>query len=324
MKISKILSLLALATLASLIMISCSEDDDTVDPTTEKPAAPKNLRATSIDDSKVRLTWDASTDEDNTLFQSYSLMIESSDASESFASVNINKENKPYTVDGLTEGNIYTFKLISKYSDGEVSEDTAMVKWSPATRFMQNPYDAPIKVYSTDSDFGSGLDLFDFGLKGATSLTIGNSKDWDLGLYTSDGTITFGSAIELPYSFGNNTPAVTNISSNMFLVNVPANPDYTKYSPLNDVFDSEALDSKGTFSSQTIDLSKSDLIGKNLVIVVRKFEPGFTDYNYAKVAVLWNKADNSFLWSEGSETFLWVHVSYQQVPDVPYASVEKK
>lgn len=320
MKFTKITALLLAMLMAGLFMTSCEEEDDPVNPVVETPDPATNFRALSFDATTIHLNWDASPSETNALFNGYTLSITSSDANETFSDVTIPSGTAtPFPVAGLVEGNIYTFELVTEYSNGE-SSTAATVVWSPATRLETDPFDGPIRLFSSDSQFGSGLDLWDAGQDGALSKTVSNGGDWDLGFYTQGGVVIFGSASELQYNF-TEQPDETHISSEISGIMAPASPP-AGYSPLNAIFNNGSLADKGTYAARTIDLTESQYQGNDLVFYVRKFEPGQTDYNYARVALLWSAADNSFVWTDGGESFLTVHVSYQKVADVPYAGVK--
>ncbi|MCK5741220.1 MAG: IPT/TIG domain-containing protein, partial [Chlorobi bacterium] len=169
----------------------------------------------------------------------------------------------PYTVTDLTEGVVYLFQVTANYTGGENYAAPADLNWSPATRFVDNVNGETIVIYETASSFGSGLDLFDNDGEAPKSLKVASISSWNLGLYTKDGSITFGSASELNY-----TGALT--AQNLEI----SNSYYDNVENLNDIFASEALDN-GTFAPMTLDLSSADFADKkNLVFIVRTQEPG--------------------------------------------------
>jgi len=57
---------------------------------------------------------------------------------------------------------------------------------------------------------------------------------------------------------------------------------------------------------------------QNLIVYVRKYQPGNTRYNYAKILIKRNPL-GGFLWGTGKNEHIIVQVSYQRVDNVPYA-----
>jgi len=285
------------------VMFAITACDDTNNPVnpTDKPVAPKNLQATSKSNTSVLLRWTPSTSESNSNFDKYVLTV--SGGSYPIQPFNINKGVSSVGVTNLIEGTIYTFSIVAKFTDGTTSEDTAKVQWSPATRFTRNQNDAPIWIYETASDYGSGLVIFDPVGDGPKSAKVSNGGVWNLGLDTRDGNLILASAGLIDYNY-NIQPGVTEI----------ANDIYTADS-LDDVFDSQALDSKG-FAERSIDLTK---FSSSIVIVVRFKQAGKSDYNYAKVLVKNNSG--TFLQDESPNRYVEFEISYQKVTGVPYAKV---
>jgi len=306
MTLNKMISLLIALTMSAMIFTACTEDDP-VDPIDKyTPKAPSNLKATSLDAESVLLRWDHSSDVAEAEFAGYKLDISPG----TFATMNIAKNQPlPYKVEGLQEGTVYEFTLVAYSTEGEQST-SIKVSWAPASRFTQTVNNEAIRVYETASDFGSGLDLFFEGgggnPDGPRTLTIASSADWDLGLRTVGTDVIFGSATKLGYTYGNN-PQVAQVADKYWVA-----------STLNDVFDSEALDQGATFQELAINLVDLD-VNNNAVFVVRKYEPGQTRYNYAKV--LLKRVGNSFLQGSSPNRYIELEISYQSTPDVPYAKV---
>ncbi|MDA3842824.1 MAG: IPT/TIG domain-containing protein [Candidatus Kapabacteria bacterium] len=212
----------------------------------------------------------------------------------------------PYTVTDLTEGVVYMFQVVANYTGGENYAAPAELNWSPATRFVENINEAPIRIYETASGYGSGLDIFDNTGGAPKSLTVGSIVDWNMGLYTTGGTF-FGSASELSYT-GASTAQGVEISDVY----------YDNVENLNDVFASEALNN-GTFAVRVFNLSDEMFTGKkNILFIVRTQEPGQSGkYNYAKVMVVLGNA--GFLQGTAPNRYLEFIVSYQKTAGVPYA-----
>jgi len=288
--------------IAVMFAITACEDNNNnpVNPT-DKPAAPTNLQATSKSNTSVLLRWTPSTSESNSNFDKYVLTV--SGGVYPIQPFNINKGVSSVEVSNLIEGTIYTFAIVAKFTDGTVSDDTAKVQWSPATRFTRNQNEEPIRIYETASDFGSGLVIFDPVGDGPKSAKVSNGGVWNLGLDTRNGKLILASARLIDYNY-NIQPGVTEIANDIYTVE-----------SLDDVFDSQALSSKG-FAERSIDLTQ---FSSSFVIIVRFKQAGKTDYNYAKVLVKYK--NGSFLQGTSPNRYVEFEISYQKVAGVPYAKV---
>jgi hypothetical protein len=308
MKFIKLFSLVVLSVSMVFILNSCTE---TTTPTTNpqpKPSPVTNLMATSINDSTVKIKFDLSPSQTDPLFKDYLLSYYETLASTPLTVI-LNSGTNSYTVSGLTEGKIYYFDVIARYTNDSVSTN-AVIQWSPASRFEKNDADEIIKVYETESQFGSGLQLFNPAISKASVSKKENSANWDLALYTKNDSIIFGSATALNYVYAN-TPKATQLCD-----------EFAEATSLDDLFDSKSLIS-GTrataYSEQAFSLSGVNPT-KNLIFFVRKINDS-GKYNYAKVMI--SKNPNGFGYLQGNPTdrFLEIQISYQKTADVPYAKV---
>ncbi len=309
MKTTKYSAFLISALMFAFFAISCDSTTDP-DPVEEKPNAPTNLMALSVNESTIHLKYDISTSETNSLFQDY-LLTYNEVGSTSTKTMAVARGVNPIIVPELNEGKIYEFKLIARYTNGEVSSGAATVKWSPAARFEKSVFDpdAPIRVYETASNFGSGLQIYNSSQNGPMSRTIANSGDWDLGIRTDGMVVNFGSATKLNYNYST-TPQPTFMFTEYYLA-----------SSLNAVFDSKAMDEgdrNTKYVEVTIDLATISGT-QNAIFYVRKYQPGQPLYNYAKIMLVRNPISGGFLHGNSPNRHIIVHVSYQRVADVPYA-----
>lgn len=263
------------------------------------PEPPKNLRATSISSTSIKIKWDLSVSESEIGFQGYTIEISPG----TFVPINTPKGQDTYTIEGLTEGNIYTINLFSKFGEVE-SKTSATVLWSPATRFIVTGNDAPIRLYETDSDFGSGLDLYESVSMAPKILKVASGIDWNMALDTrTSGQVIVASPTMVDYNYGS-TPGVTQISDNYFEAN-----------SLDDVFDSQALNT-GTFAERSIDLESLNTT-TGVVLVLRTKEGANTEFTYAKVLI--KKTGGNWLQGETGNRYIECVVSYQMTAGVPYA-----
>lgn len=307
---NKLFVLLAIFAVVLFSFTACEENVVDPDPTTQpKPSPASNLMATSIDATTIHLKYDISPSETNSLFKDYELSWKEDGPSAGDSKV-VLKGTSPIEVTGLTEGKIYLFTLVARYTNDSVSTPIT-VNWSPASRFVKNNNEDVIKVYETASSFGSGLQMF-YEAEGAPRVrTVANGGDWDLGIRTTDNKIVIGSATKLTYNFpSGNTPQPTMLFK-----------DFYKAGSLDEVFDSRAMNDgtrNNEYSELTFDIT-NETDTNNVIFYVRKYQPGSTRYNYAKVMAKRSAQGGSFLQGSSPNRYIEFEISYQKTPDVPYA-----
>jgi len=294
-----------LAALVAVMFAFNACEEDTVGPgDDETPSAPINLMALSADASTVHLKWSAPGDLDATMFDSYTVTYYPEGTGSTDApTMDATEADMPFPVTGLDSNLVYTFDVVTNYTNGETST-VASINWSPAMRF--DMVDAQtIKVYAHTSSFGSGLKLYDDLFEEPELMTVADIAMWNLGLDTKvDGTAYFGSASILDY-----TGAVTAaMSAEVSSVLYPADG-------LNDRFESESLD-MNTFTQRVEDLATASSGTKAGVVMYARVPNGDT-YNYAKLFV--KSVNGSFVQGTGDDQFVEVTISYQANAGFPYA-----
>lgn len=295
----------------SVILVGCEEE------TTEEPvlpAAPTNLQATSVDESTVNIRFDISADHSAEGFVGYELDV----IDEAGNSVLSNSQISNYTTGGvitvqnLSEGKIYDFKVTAVNADGE--SEAISVKWSPAYRLNNTINNVEIRVYGSASQFGSGLKVYsedEFGDKGPEILTVASKAMWNLAFDDTNDMFRFGSADQV--SIGANSDNPTN----------PAELSSKLYdaAALNDVFDSEAL-SQATFTPNLVNLGAATYNDFNGIVLVFRIMNDDNTYNYGKILIKKDATDGNFVFNEGtSDQYLDCVISYQRTADVPYAKI---
>lgn len=273
------------------------------------PVPPTALKATSINDSTVHVTWTPSEDEGKGIFAGYELVVSNTTSSPVVdKTYQVAKDAIPYEITGLTEGDIYSFAIKAKYNadaKNAMSTQAATITWSPATRFEETVNAVPIRIYGSESQFASGLKLFDALENGPNTYMSSSRGDWQFCLYTRDGVVEFGAARASKYSFAAETQ-----NSQV------ADTDYFANS-LNEVFLGQALNSLN-FSNKVINLNDAKYANqdKGVVLVVRTIN-NVGDNNYAKILI--KKVDGKFLQGSGNDVYLECVISYQKVAGIPYA-----
>ncbi len=299
----KSMLLLSSFLLAILIFTACDNTTDTTEPN-PTVAGPDSLKATSLNETTVRLRWKLSPDESKTYFKDYVLYISPG----AFAPRVISKGTNTIDISGLSDGTIYTFELRARNTDDKESVGSAKIQWSPAFRFSKNINDEPIRVYETASQFGSGLQLYDPTSGKPRTLKVASGEFWNLGVYTK-GESSLYSANYISdnnlYNFPTQPSYTTEISEDIFLTNT-----------LDNVFDSQALNARNFSKNYYIDLADPDY--KNgVVIIVRTKAPGATDWNYAKVLI--KPGTSGLLQGTPDNRYIECEISYQKKTGVPYA-----
>ena len=294
MKIFRLFSLLAFLTLSTLIFTAC-EEDDPVSADKPLPAAPTNLRATSLSSTEVQLKWDRSASHDSSWFAGYELTITGGSP---MTPIKIGKVDN-YKVTGLQEGVIYTFTLKSVNTDNKTSTGSTSVIWSPASRFV----DSDIRMYVFESTNGSGLTLYGANNK-PQNLKATERAQWHLGLDNrTTGALWFGSAKLI--DIGTATPTDK----------VEIADRYWETNSLDNVLEKAALNTYN-FAERRVNLLRLDE-GTGLVFLVRVMRQGQTNWNYAKVLV--ERGSGGFLQGTGNDRYIQMKISYQKTVGVPYA-----
>lgn len=289
---------------AFLMFTACEETTDTTEPTPQV-AGPDSMKATSINETTVRLRWKLSPDESKTYFKDYVLYISPG----AFAPKIIPKGTNTFDVTGLSDGTVYTFELRARNTEDKESVGSAKIQWSPAFRFTKNINDEAIRVYETASQFGSGLQLYDPSSGKPRTLKVASGEFWNLGLYTKSGEVSLYTANYIAnqklYNFPTNPSYITEISEDLFLTNT-----------LDNVFDSQALNARNFSQNYYLDLTDADF-RNGVVIIVRTKAPGQTDWNYAKVLIKPGPA--GLLQGTPDNRYIECEISYQKKVGVPYA-----
>ncbi len=290
-------------TLAGMVIIAlgivgCNENNNPVNPPVT-PNAPTGLMATSRNSTTVGLKWAAPAT--GAVPTSYTV-------SYTMGSMPMTQDVSTGTsvdITGLTEGTMYSFTV--KANNGtasSVASDTVM--WAPAKRLT-----GTYKLYSSKSSTnGSGLS---FSL--ASVLKIDQGDKWDICFDDKDGKSLVGSPgvsgyVDNNYSFPNGKSAKI----------VAIGRDYLGVNTLDDVYDVQALNvaPSAGFQENLKDLSTVPDQTKGYGFVVRS-KVDAQNVNFAKVLV--KSSGTGFVQGTGNDKYIEVEVSYQTLPNVPYALV---
>lgn len=293
MNIFRFLSGISAACLLALAVVAC--DPTGPGTTVTVPGAVTNLQATSTDSTTVRLRWTAPTDSTASSVTGYRITVLSA-TGDVVGTVNATSTLNDIT--GLVAGRVYTFRIQSKTKD-TVSTGTE-IKWSPAVR-IRTANNAAIRIYETNSSFGSGL-AFQGGT--ARNLTIASAAQWDIGLDTAP--LTAGGPASLDIGSPNQT-GYTAFASNGGRKTIVSAMPYNNIDSLNQIFDTQL----SVGNAET--LINFNNANRGFVFGCRTQEG-----NYAKVFVKAN-AQGVLLQGTSPNRYVEVEISYQPVANVPYA-----
>lgn len=260
------------------------------------PAGPSDAMATSKSSTSIIVKWTPSTDANVVKHMVY--IYQGSNLLNAYPTAD--KTTDRMTITGLTEGTVYTFTIKAVNSANLTSTDNVSVNWSPASRFYD---DQVIKMYETDSDNPSGIELFDPTSNGPAVRSVTDRSKVNIAINTKGGGLLLqcGSAIDV----GSGTAPVTEMYEDFYYLQ----------SSLDEIFESVALNSF-KYSAASVNLLSNN-INQYAGFIVRTKEPGQTDYNYAKL--FFKKVGGSFLQGTAPNRYVECVISYQKVTGVPYA-----
>ncbi|MBI4811450.1 MAG: fibronectin type III domain-containing protein [Ignavibacteriales bacterium] len=299
-----IFSISILSIIGCLMLLGCEDNSTGAEKTAL--ASVTNLKAYSVSETSVGLTWISSTSENVSEFGGYAITVKkpNGDVQLTFS---VDKEDTSFTILTLTEGVIYTFEIVTTAIEGATSyknSSTVSVKWSPARRLNADDLGVDIKVYETSSlsSFGSGLILYHPTTHTPKVVSIGNpgADSSYIDLYLKTNTATEGSVILQSASLFRSSWKLTRFSSVYRSVNSLDNaqiapPDTSTYSLTSIQFDSTT-----TVSTSRIYYFKGD------------------NGNYGRILV--QRASNgTLIWGTTPEQYLNLKVSYQTVAYNPYS-----
>jgi len=307
MKPQKFYSLLATLIISLFVFTACEDTGtDPVDPAnTPIPTKVTNLMAGCADASTIVVTWDAHNQKDSTWFKDFKLTVLKEGATEPEV-FEVEKTATQFDFKKAEEGVVYTFTIAGR-NQGDTLGSAATIRWATAGQYDKTMNNSNIIVYVSESDKGSGLQMYNEAGEGPKVITVANQKDWNLGLYTTNNTLKFGSASALGYSSVKD-PADAEITG-LFDVDTDILGSIVFGKPFDDA-------SEYTFSKKTIDL-QNDPIAVNATKGVCLIARTLDKKHYAKIVIL--KKDGNFLQGSDKNKGVQLYISYQHKENTPYA-----
>lgn len=285
-------------TAATLFLVAC--DDSPTDPEPTAPDAPTAIMATSKSETAISVKWTAATTGQTAT--GYILTI-AEDGGANAQDLTISSASTTNVdVTSLTEGKVYQM-YVRAVNDTAKSSPSATIKWAPAKRYTAN-----LRIYETDSDQGSGIEL-----PGTAGLTISEGGRWDICLDTRDGSYDIASPTLASYTSDEVNPKFPNGD----LARVTGiGKLWQKVTSLDEVYEAIALNDaqNGTIEPKLLNFNPADTKGESFAFVV-KTAAG----NFAKIFV--KSTGGRLLQGTAPNRYLDLEVSYQSGAGIPYAIV---
>lgn len=304
MNLKKLSSILAVLLLSFFVFTSCDDTNNPLIPDENLPTKITGLAAGCVNETTIFLMWDEHINNSEPWFKDLLLTVKAEGADSATEYV-LPKNATEFSFNTATEGVVYTFTIVGRNTDDEYSKaNIATIQWGTAAQFKKNDNDADIKVYGSNSDFGSGLELYNAAGEAPKVWRVVSQENWNLGLTTTGSKVLFGSASALGY-VNVKTPADAEITD-LFDVDIDVLG--------NVVFE----DSPATFSysKKTIDLLNNE-IAKKATKGVCFFARTLDKKHYAKIIIL--KKGGKFLQGSGDDQYVQLYISYQRESNVPFA-----
>ncbi len=286
MKYLKSNLLAVILVISAMIFAGCESTNDPVEPDVKDVNAPTNLMANAKNDSTIVIKFTATTSKDSSFFKDYVLYINPGNEKKV-----IEKSSNMITITGLQSGTLYTFEVAARNTKDKESAKVS-VSWATATRFTG------IKLYESNSDYASGLELFNTETQKPETYRIANSDKWDLALDTKGASFDIGSPSKLSYEITNPRPTLLLIKDN-----------WKGLDSLDAIFDTEMLNpteqQRVTFTDVT----------KGFAFAVKT-----QDGHFAKVFV--KAVGGVILQGAADNRYIEVDISYQKTANLPYAKIK--
>jgi hypothetical protein len=287
--------------LTALVMVGCNTND-VVDPGPKTaPAAPTNLMAKSVSETKIGLKWTASTG--SVIPTGYKIIVREKGAA---SSQTLDAGTSTVTeISSLTEGKIYEFSVYA-VNDTAKSAATAVVEWAPARRAT-----GTFKLYSSNNTTnGSGLAIV--GMTTPAVLKISQGDLWDIcfddktagdPLLGSPGQSRY---VDNNYKFPNGKDAKV-----VYLATL----QYPSVNSIDEIYETSALMIPSSNGEKMLKLSTvTGTTGFGFVIGTKNAD---NSVNFSKIVV--KRVGGNLVQGTGADSFVECEVSYQYFKDVPYA-----
>jgi hypothetical protein len=295
--------------LFALVLASCNENENPLDPAPKAPNAPTAVMAKSNSTTSVGLMWAAATTGD----AATGYVVEWSEVGTATRLSDTIRSASTTTavVNGLTTGTRYEFTVKAFNASGASAASTAVV-WAPA-----DVRSSTIRLYSSrNTANGSGASIVT-----GQQLRVAQGSQWDICFDDKDGRPLIGSPgvsgyVDNDFNFvGAPTQAAKTVSIDTTLSNSRA------AASINDIFYVSSLDANAAFTEALYDLDDPRIDKTKGFAFTVRIRVNSTTVNYARVLVKSN--GTGFVNGTGAESYIEIETSYQSVTNVPHAIMQR-
>lgn len=293
----------------ALVLASCNENENPLDPTPSGPNAPTAIMAKSNSTSSVGLMWVAATTGEAATgyiveYNEVGTVTKLRDTIRSASTTTA-------VVNGLTIGTRYEF-AVKAYNANGASAASAPIIWAPA-----DVRSTSIRLYSSrNTSNGSGASIVT-----GQQLRVAQGSQWDICFDDKNGRPLIGSPgvsgyVNNKFQFLGDTLLTAKIVSlDTALANTRTGTS------VGDIYYAVSLDSGAKFTEFLYDLDDPRIDKtKNFAFVVR-IRVDTDIVNFARVLVKSN--GTSFVNGSGSDSYVEIETSYQTVTNVPHAIMQR-
>jgi hypothetical protein len=298
--------------LFALVLASCNENENPLDPGPSAPNAPTAVMAKSNSTTSVGLMWVAATTGDAAT--GYIVEYNEVGTATKLTKTVTGGSTTSTVIDGLTNGTRYEFAVRATNATGQ-SAASAPVVWAPA-----DVRSSTIRLYSSrNTANGSGASIVT-----GQQLRVAQGSQWDICFDDKDGRPLIGSPgvsgyVDNSFNFiGAPSQSAKTVSIDTNLSNAKSVPTA---STIGDIYYTSSLDNGANFTEALYNLADSRIDPTKHFAFTVRIRVNSTTVNFARVLVRSN--GTGFVNGTGADSYIEIETSYQSVTNVPHAIMQR-